>query len=335
MSRAGMLEDWKQSILALADIFVQKSDVPGAESGSSPAERKSRSDWCCSMCVVESESQRGLSQRCTAPAGAGRLAKSQPAEGVAWNERGGTGSQGDSEESQDEEGGEDEDEGIEDMPYFDVADHMPAEEGQMQLSDDKTDRVCRPESNPLAGDSYRTRQGTLLQSSNANSAADRPKISLADPSWGLLPFSEPKPQVESHAAWKQMFGIIAPGRPIYVQEESDHDSSKDTTATPTQTVILKRNQKELQAVHRSTLKRLRKTIGKLEAKLEKHKQIDADAYHGQKRLLLTTNKQVMKMTMEDIVWKKKVCRCSSYPQDSVNTTPLLWTQNSCPSFLPF
>ena len=102
-----MLEDWKQSILALADIFVQKSDVPGAESGSSPAERKSRSDWCCSMCVVESESQRGLSQRCTAPAGAGRLAKSQPAEGVAWNERGGTGSQGDSEESQDEEGGED------------------------------------------------------------------------------------------------------------------------------------------------------------------------------------------------------------------------------------
>ena len=133
--------------------------------------------------------------------------------------------------------------------------------------------------------------------------------SRTDPNGVVLLMPPPRPSVQSHAEWKQLFGLSMPAAHPDQEDNAEIDSSpsgrRSATHTATQSELLKGKHADEQRELRSDLKKLKKTINRLESKLEKHRKIDADAYHHQQRLLLSTNKHVMRTTAEQLIWKKK------------------------------
>ena len=133
--------------------------------------------------------------------------------------------------------------------------------------------------------------------------------SRTDSNGVVLLMPPPRPSVQSHAEWKQLFGLSMQAAHPDQEDNAEIDSSpsgrRSATHTATQSELLKGKHADEQRGLRSDLKKLKKTINRLESKLEKHRKIDADAYHHQQRLLLSTNKHVMRTTAEQLVWKKK------------------------------
>ena len=98
--------------------------------------------------------------------------------------------------------------------------------------------------------------------------------SRTDSNGVVLLMPPPRPSVQSHAEWKQLFGLSMQAAHPDQEDNAEIDSSpsgrRSATHTATQSELLKGKHADEQRGLRSDLKKLKKTINRLESKLEKH-----------------------------------------------------------------